>query len=147
MAQSEALLVGDKLIEFLALAIAGVTGGSVGGGPTRRQLYMRAVDHISRNLKDPDLDPAAVAAAVGISQRSLYSIFGEEGKRVADFIIGERLDRAHYELGSTVGADRSVTDVAMGWGFKSSSHFSRRFVARFGSTPSEVRSRARKARF
>jgi AraC-like DNA-binding protein len=135
----ETILLGEKMLEFLALAISGSTACRVAGGPTRRQLYVRAVQHIRRHIGDPALSPAAVARDVGLSRASLYQLFAGEGQTVAQFIIAERLELARRELGDPRAADRSITQIAMACGFKSAAHFSRRFAARFDLSPTEAR--------
>ncbi len=54
----------------------------------------------------------------------------------SDVIIGLRLDRAAQLLSADAG---NVAEIAYGVGFKSTSHFSRRFRERFGKTPSAFR--------
>jgi AraC-like DNA-binding protein len=137
-------VIGDKMVELLALAVAAQTGGRVASGPGRRELFMRAVSHIERHLADGQLSPRSVAAGIGVSQRLLHALFHEAGDSVMAYIIRQRLERAHAEL---VDVDRhgrrTITEIAMSWGFKSSSHFSRRFSEHYGASPGDVRVAAR----
>lgn len=135
----ETVLLGDKMLDFLALAISGTTDAPTAGGPTRRELYVRALIFIRQHLGDPSLSPASVASAIGVSRRSLYQLFAAEGQTVAEFIIEARLDLAHRQLRDGRASERSITQVALACGFKSPAHFSRRFTDRFGQAPREVR--------
>lgn len=137
-------LLGDRMIDLLALAVAEQTGGRVSTQPGRRELYMRAVSHIGRHLADTQLSPRSIAAAIGVSQRTLHSLFREAGDSVMSFIIRQRLERAHAELiDPDRRGQRTITDIAVSWGFKSPSHFTRRFSEQYGTSPTEIRSAGR----
>ncbi|MGH1505405.1 MAG: helix-turn-helix domain-containing protein [Acidimicrobiales bacterium] len=132
-------LVRQKMVELLALAIAGHTQGAVGAGPTRRQLYLQALEVVHTRLRDPELSPTTLAEAVNVSRRSLYKLFEENGQTVNDYIIHRRLEQARNELADPRNVDRTVTEIAMDLGFQSASHFSRRFAQAFQLAPSETR--------
>ncbi|GII66702.1 transcriptional regulator [Sphaerisporangium krabiense] len=113
------------------------------GGPMS-SLTQRIIaeEHIERHLHDPKLDAAAVAAVLGISVRQLSRIFEAAGTSPARYILERRLRRVHAELSRPGIRDTTIADVAYRWGFSSQAHFARVFRARFGHTPSEVRSAA-----
>jgi AraC-like DNA-binding protein len=139
-ADRNSAVIGDKMIDLLALAVAAQTGGRVATSPGRRELYMRAVSHIERHLADDQLSPRSVAAGIGVSQRMLHALFSEAGDSVMAYIVRRRLERAHAELVDIRRHGRqTITEIAMSWGFKSSSHFSRRFSEHYGASPSDVR--------
>ncbi|MFJ6079807.1 helix-turn-helix domain-containing protein [Streptomyces sp. NPDC092369] len=112
------------------------SGTSADGSDVMR---VRAQHHIERNLRDPDLDPAAVAGALGISVRSLHLYFENSGTTVAASIRESRLDRARTDLMNPAFADLTVSAVAHRWGFTDRSHFSRAFSSRFGVSPAALR--------
>ena len=95
--------------------------------------------HIERHLRDPNLTPASIAEACGISQRYLRKLFEAESDGVTRFIQRRRLEAAARELTSNALPIRSVTEIALGLGFNSVSHFSRAFREQFGMTPREYR--------
>ncbi|WP_336921926.1 helix-turn-helix domain-containing protein [Aquipuribacter sp. SD81] len=103
----------------------------------RESLLPRVEVFVLRHLRDPGLSPSTIAAAHHISVRLLYLVLAEAGVPLEQWVIEERLAGAHRELGSAAGRRRSVTAVAMGWGFASPAHFSRRFLRRYGMTPQE----------
>ena len=53
-----------------------------------------------------------------------------------------RLEACLRDLRHPAHAQRSVTDIALSWGFSNSAHFSRAFRAHVGCSPSEYRARA-----
>ncbi|MEV6241142.1 helix-turn-helix domain-containing protein [Lentzea sp. NPDC051838] len=95
--------------------------------------------YVRQHLRDPDLGPASIAAALSISPRHLHRVCANAGLRLEQWIITSRLDRAKAELVHPSARHRSIGRVAVGWGFKDPTHFSRRFRAAFGMLPSEWR--------
>ncbi|MGI5132346.1 AraC family transcriptional regulator [Pseudonocardia sp. CA-107938] len=91
---------------------------------------------IERRLPSGDVTPAAIAAAHGMSVRSVYRVFEETGETVSAFVQARRLVRARRDLAT--GRD-AVSDIAARWGFADASHFSRAFRARYGRTPRDFR--------
>ncbi len=85
------------------------------------------------------LDPARIADAHGISVRHVHRLFHESGDTVAAAIRRERLDRCRADLEDPHQRARSITEIALRWGFNDSAHFSRAFRARFGVSPRAVR--------
>lgn len=100
------------------------------GGLQRAQRYMTA------NLHDADLNAERVASAVGLSTRSLYRLFSDEGTTFMRWLLIQRVEASRAALAS--GHCRDVTDAALSHGFKDLSHFSRVFRKRFGQSPSSV---------
>lgn len=129
----------QKVVELVALLVSGGTHTAVGSGPTRRQLYLRALEVIGTRLRDPDLDPELIARRINVSRRALYKLFESEGETVNDHIIRRRLEQAHVEIADPTNAETTITEIAMGLGFQSASHFSRRFSQAFGMPPTEAR--------
>lgn len=92
--------------------------------------------YIDEQLSDPELSAAAVAAAVGISERTLSRVFAAAGTSVPRQILTRRLDAAYSLLS---GSPLRIADVAARCGFNSSRYFSQTFGRRFGRRPSDVR--------
>ena len=97
------------------------------------------IDYIERNLADPDLDVARVAAALGYSRRSLHKLFVGDTTTVSRLIWERRLEHCRLALLDPALARRSITEIAHFWGFSDSQHFSRAFRARFGASPRQFR--------
>jgi AraC-like DNA-binding protein len=93
--------------------------------------------YIEENLYDPRLCASTVAAAHGISVRTLQQLFSDAGTTVSSWIRERRL-KACYRALSSADLSETVTEVAFRWGFNDAAHFSRRFKEAFGVTPSSV---------
>lgn len=104
-----------------------------------RALATRIRDHIEDHLGDPQLDPAAIAAAHFISTRHLHGIFREEGTTVSTWIRTRRLEHCRRDLADPLIADRTIGTIAARWGFIDAAHFSRLFKSTFGLSPSDAR--------
>ena len=102
-------------------------------------LLTRVLAHIRRHLADPGLRPATIAAAHHVSLRYLYKVCAEAGVSLEQWIISERLQRARADLRRPELRRHTVATVARRWGFTDATHFTRRFRARYGVTPSEWR--------
>lgn len=96
--------------------------------------------YIERHLLDGAISPRALAAAHGVSIRTVNRIFNADGQTVGEVIRIRRLARAREELSDS---DRPVSVIAHRWGFSDTSHFSRTFKAHYGTSPTEYRSATR----
>jgi AraC-like DNA-binding protein len=103
--------------------------------------WVAALDFVDCNLPNAALDRVMIAAALGISIRSLTRLFALNGATVEQIIWDKRLQACRAELSDERFADEKITDVALKWGFSSSAHFSRRFRARYGMRPTDLRRR------
>ncbi|MGD9923427.1 MAG: helix-turn-helix domain-containing protein [Pseudorhodoplanes sp.] len=101
--------------------------------------YEAALDFIGRSFSDPGLTPAAVAAHVGLSPRSLSRLFARNGRTIERSIWSRRLIAARDELADPRLRHRSITDVAFACGFNDAAHFSRSFLNAYGMTPRRFR--------
>jgi AraC-like DNA-binding protein len=101
-----------------------------------------AADYIRDRLGHPLL-LADIAAAAGYSERHLERLFRRAfGMSVRRFVIQSRVHAAARELTQT---DRSVTDIAMSFGFCDPSAFGHAFRAVVGCPPTVYRGRYRSA--
>ena len=85
-------------------------------------------------LRDPDLDFAHVAAAEGMSLRTLQRLFQLDGVSPSQWVAEQRLKQVAQILRDPAQAKRSITDVALSCGFGDLSHFSRTFRQRYGTS-------------
>ena len=74
----EARAVTDHLAGLIALA-AGGTQEAAPRSTSRQLLLQAALDEIERSLGDPELSPASVASAIGISTSYLHRLFADHG--------------------------------------------------------------------
>jgi AraC-like DNA-binding protein len=127
--------------DLVALAI----GASRDGGAIAQERGLRAArlaaikaDMLAR-AGDRNLTLAAVAARSRISPRAVQLLFETDGTTFSQFLLRERLARAHRMLTHPRHAAMTVSAIAFAAGFGDLSHFNRDFRRRYGATPSEVR--------
>lgn len=106
--------------------------------PRERQLT-RLQSYIEAKLQDSDLDVATIAADNGINVRYLHKIFAGTGVTVSNWIRTRRLEMCRRDLDAPALARRSITEIALHWGFNDMSHFSKAFRREFGVGPRQYR--------
>lgn len=98
---------------------------------------------IEARLSDADLSVGAIAQGCGMSPRSVHRAFRRDpAGTVSNYIWQRRVAQCATDLRSPAEARRSITDVALSWGFSNASHFSRVFRASFGTSPRDFRASA-----
>jgi AraC-like DNA-binding protein len=97
---------------------------------------------IAEKLASPNLSVEEVAKRQGVSSRYVQMLFEQEGTTFSQYVISQRLLRAHRMLTDPRFADRSITSLAFDAGFGDLSYFNRAFRRCYGGTPSEVRAEA-----
>jgi AraC-like DNA-binding protein len=98
------------------------------------------IANIASNLLSVDV----LAARHGVSPRYIRSLFQSEETTFTDFVLNQRLTRAHALLTDFRLGARSISAIAFEAGFDDLSYFNRRFRRRYGATPSDVRAAARR---
>jgi AraC-like DNA-binding protein len=133
--------VAAHVYDLAALAIGATRDAAeIAHGRGLRAARMRAIKaDIAENIGQGRLSLAEVAARHRLSLRSLQLMFEADGTTFTDFVLGERLARAHEMLVSPRFADQAISAIAFDVGFGDLSYFNRTFRRRFGYTPSEVR--------
>lgn len=102
----------------------------------------RIVEEMGRELEDP-LKMGELAGVAGLSTRQMERLFHRYfGKSPAQYYLSLRIERARELLLYT---DRSVLDVAVAVGFASTSHFAQWFRRFHGTSPSDLRKKARQS--
>jgi AraC-like DNA-binding protein len=100
-------------------------------------LYSMAVAMIREKMFEPLLSRGRVADELGVSVRTLARAFAMHGTSFDRSLWDCRLESAYEALLSNrVGT--SITEIALRHGFSDSSHFARRFKARFGVKPGSM---------
>ena len=100
-------------------------------------LLRRAKRYIEAHLNSSRLGIETICNAVGVSRRTVYRLFEQEGG-VLHYIQNRRLERVRVIL-ATPGETRRISDIAAEFGFLRSDHFSRTFKQLYGETPREFR--------
>jgi AraC-like DNA-binding protein len=94
---------------------------------------------VRRNAGRRELSAALVATHLGVTPRYIHMLFENENETFSEFVLGERLARAHHMLVDPRFANHPISTVAFDCGFGDLSHFNRSFRRRFGMTPSLAR--------
>jgi len=102
-------------------------------------LRRRAMRFIETHLDSVALTVGAVCHAIGVSRRTLYRMFDQDGG-VQRYIQGRRLERIRSALADPTET-RRISEVAAAFGFLRSDHFARAFRQQFGYSARDVRDR------
>jgi AraC-like DNA-binding protein len=140
-ASSVSMNLCDAVLDMLTATLANELGCSERPphGPRQAALLARIKSYIEDQLTNPDLGPAAIAAAHHISPRYLRKLFEAEGDSVARWVRTRRLERCRHDLTRPEHADLPVSAVATRWCLTDAAHFSRLFKATYGRSPREYR--------
>jgi CheY-like chemotaxis protein len=102
-----------------------------------RALVRRLREVIESRMGEEDFDVDRLAEAMGMGRTLLFQKVGELlDETPMALVLSHRLERAAQMLRAGEG---NVGEVAYAVGFRSVSHFTRRFRERFGRTPGEWR--------
>jgi AraC-like DNA-binding protein len=134
-------------VHDLVALLLGATrdAGDVARGRGRGAALLRAAKaFIVANSSTPSLSVGSVAKHLGVTPRYLQKLFETDGATFSNFLLGQRLARAHRMLTNPRFDASQVSAIAYDAGFGDLSYFNRNFRQRYGSTPRDVRkSRAR----
>jgi AraC-like DNA-binding protein len=130
------MVVAEQIVSLLGLATA-----HDDPSPTthKRALLRRVTETIRERCHEPDLNPATVAAALGLSRRYVHLLFASMGTTFSQELYECRLHRAQRLLCDKRFDGLGIAEIAWNCGFSEPSHFTHRFRERFGSPPSAYR--------
>jgi transcriptional regulator GlxA family with amidase domain len=98
----------------------------------------RAVAFIDEHAQ-ADISIADIAAAANVSIHAVQLAFRRHlDMTPLDYLLRVRLEHAHHDLVAADSAHETVTTIAYGWGFSSSSRFFRYYREAYGVTPGRV---------
>jgi AraC-like DNA-binding protein len=138
MAPDVQSLVVSHLQDLAVLAIGGTRDAiMVGRGRGVPAARLRAIKaDIVRNLTDRHLSIDAVALRHGITPRYVGMLFDGDATTFSQFVLVQRLNRAHRMLTDPQFSGRTVSSLAFETGFGDLSYFNRCFRRLYGATPS-----------
>lgn len=136
--------LGEAILANVAALLAVACGTSKDGtsvvrhsaAQLRSDLILR---HIERHLAEPGLTPDHAARSLGISTRQVHALLEPSGETFARHVTRRRLEACRIALKDPAFSHRSVTDIALGWGFNSLATFYRAFRAAYGVAPGDLR--------
>ncbi len=132
-------LVGSHALDLVAMALAATIGTRPTPGAVRTYTRQQVLDHLSANLSDPHLSVNGVAAALGISTRSLQKLFADDEYGLGQRIRNARLARARQALADPLRRGHTVARIAADHGYADAAHFTRAFKATYHQTPRDYR--------
>jgi AraC-like DNA-binding protein len=122
---------------MVTMYVALMSDDEISGRPPAVHMSL-AKSFLVRNLGNPKLSPADVAAACNISLSYLHRLFAGDETTVAAYLREQRLQAAYRDLTCSTVAE-PVIRIAERWGLPDPTHFNRMFKGRFGVTPGELR--------
>lgn len=128
----------DNAVDLFTLALASVRPQDFMLSRSRSLSLQRVKDFVERNLANPELDTAAIAAGTGFSPRYINDLFRDADASLMRYVWQRRLENCHKDMLSPLHTGRKVSEIALRWGFNDLSHFSRAFRQRFGCAPREL---------
>jgi AraC-like DNA-binding protein len=138
-----ASLAGSHLQELMAHVLRNRNAIDIANGSGVRAARLRSVkEDIAKRLDHPDLSVATIAALHHCTARYLQKLFEQEGTTFTEYVLAQRLARAHRLLTDPRHAHEKIGNVALDVGFTTVSYFNRVFRQRYGASPSDLRAAA-----
>ena len=137
-------LVVNHVYDLVALAL-GATRDAAAIANSRgvRAARLHAIKtEILNSLNRHELSLAGLAERHGVTPRHVQMLFGSDGTTFSQFLLDQRLARAHRMLTNPLLTEQIIGTIAYEAGFGDLSHFNRAFRRRYGETPSDVRARS-----
>lgn len=137
--------LGHTAVELLATCLAPLVGADR-PDPGRAADLRRMQTFVLTNLADPNLTPATIAAAFGVSRRHVTTVFAASGTSPARYVREQRLAACRRDLADPRQRHRTIADIARAHGFTDPAVFARTFRRQYGATARDYRHMAGTAR-
>jgi AraC-like DNA-binding protein len=135
--------LGRCLLDLLCLALEDNPNALGSGMSSVRLAHLGRIErYVRKNLADHAMTLERIACDNGVSVRYLHDLFKGSGTTVGQWIRTLRLEAANDDLQSA-RHQQTVAEIAYRWGFGGQAQFTRHFKAHFGTTPRELRPKAR----
>jgi AraC-like DNA-binding protein len=137
-------LVVNHVYDLLALAVGATRGASeMAQGRGVRAARLHAIkEDIARSLDCGDLSVTMPADRHNCTPRLAQRLFESEGTTFTDYVLAQRLARAHRHLTDPRRDGEKVSTIAYDCGFGDVSYFNRVFRRQYGATPSDIRAQS-----
>jgi len=132
---------GDLVIDLVRLSLQELAGRTT-ARTQQVALKDRIRDFIGQHLREPNLSLDRMAQVLNCSKRHLHNAFADEENTLGQYILFQRLRACMRDLKNPLHLSRTITDIALSWGFNNGTHFSRVFREYAGLSPSEFRQEA-----
>lgn len=134
--------LGDAAADLVASLVHSEFGVPWAVGSPDDVLRERARHFIAEHYHDPELSPASIAAATGVSVRKLHQLFLGSGETLMDHVRRTRLAAIRRDLSDPRLAHRSIGRIAARHGLPNLTVFGRMFKNEYAQTPRECRAGA-----
>jgi AraC-like DNA-binding protein len=138
-------LVAGHIRDLVAVTVGTIRDTAevvLGRGLRAAQLHAIKRD-IARNLDQPGLSVTTLATRHRCTPRFIQRLFETEGTTYTEYVLAQRLARAHRTLLDPRHAGEKISVVAYDCGFGDLSYFNRVFRRHYGAAPSDVRAQVR----
>lgn len=137
--ETASLAVAESMIDILSSNLQQSVTNSTAEMHSPSTTLLEIKHFIQANLSDPNLSILSIASALNISKRYIHLLFKDEEITVNRYLWNKRLEQCQSDLQNPHLNYRSITDIALSWGFKNSAHFSSLFAKKYGLSPREYR--------
>lgn len=130
----------------LAALVIGATRDAAAVAEARgaRAARLRAIKvNVIANIGRGDLAIETVSRRHRLTVRYIQRLFEHDGTTFSQFVMSQRLARAHHMLTGSAAAASTIGDIAAACGFSDQTHFNRRFRRAYGAAPSDIRAASR----
>jgi AraC-like DNA-binding protein len=135
-----ATLLQDQALDLVAIALSTVmTASGTNVSSPRAVAYLRLRSALNDHLTDAALSPTSLAKAARMSVRHANHILRDHDTSLERFIQKARLERCRRAFCDPAQSRRTITEIALGWGFSDATLFSRVFKRTYGVTPRDYR--------
>lgn len=131
--------------DLMALTIGATRDATeIAKGRGVRAALLRIIkEDIAAQLDRAGLSVATIGARHRIKPRWIQRLFEREGTTFTEYVLAQRLARAHRLLADPRYASQKISTIAFNVGFGDLSYFNRAFRRRYGAAPSELRAAVR----
>jgi AraC family transcriptional regulator, positive regulator of tynA and feaB len=127
------------VIELLGLTLSELAQSPVPLSSSRSLSLLKVKQWIAHHLHDGELNSETIAAATGFSSRYINQLFAEENTSLMRYVWQQRLAMSAQSMLRPSWHHRSISEIALTYGFNDFSHFSRAFKKQFGQSPKGYR--------
>jgi len=137
--------VSGHIHDLVALAVGAVSEvAEAAQDRSVRAARLRAIKaDVIDNFARADLSIDWAAARHGVTPRYVRKLFESDGKTFSEFIVAQRLARAHSLLTDPRFSDQAISAIAFECGFGDLSYFNRTFRRVYDAAPTDVRAPAK----
>jgi AraC-like DNA-binding protein len=138
-------LMVSHVYDLMAVAIGATRDAeeAARGRGLRAARLLAIKQDIAKNLEGTDLSVTALAERHNCTPRFVQRLFEAEGTTLTEYVLVQRLARAHRMLVDPRRDGHKISAVAYDCGFGDLSYFNRVFRRQYGTAPSDIRAQAR----